>query len=90
MLVGLNPAHSHQHTKVDYLMNETPNIEKTLEHVNKYSAATLNQIKAIPEAHLNRIIAGQLKTTIKAHGPIVNDTIGSASKRITTQLLAIL
>lgn len=60
-----------------------------VEIVNKHSVATLNQLKNIDEAHLVRIIAGQLKTTIKAHGPIDLDGIGSAAKRIACQLLSV-
>lgn len=67
-----------------------PDIEKILSLINTWSATTINQIKAIPEAQLNRMIAGQLRTCIKAHGPITNDQIGSAAKRIATQLLAAL
>jgi hypothetical protein len=69
-------------------MTEQVDIDKVLALVNSYSAITLNQIKAIPESQLNRMIAGQLKTCITAHGPITNEGIGSAAKRIATQLLA--
>ncbi len=65
-------------------------IDKVLQAVNQYSATTISQIKGIPEAQLMRMISGQLRTTIKAHGPITMEQIGSASKRIATQLLAVL
>jgi len=65
-----------------------PEIDKLLTSINSWSASTINQIKMIPETHLNRMIAGQLKTCIKAHGPITNAQIGSAAKRISSQLLA--
>ncbi len=58
--------------------------------INRYSVKTIKQIKTIPEAHLNRIIAGQLRSCIYAHGPISNEFIGSAAKRISTALLAML
>lgn len=58
--------------------------------VNSYSITTLKQIKQIPESHLNRIIAGNLRSCIKAHGAVTLEHIGSAAKRITNQLLSIL
>lgn len=64
--------------------------DKLLEIVNKHSAATLNQLKNIDEAHLVRIIAGQLKSTIKVHGPVTMENIGSAAKRIACQLLSVI
>lgn len=60
------------------------------EIVNSYSVTTLKQLKQIPETHLIRIIAGNLRTCIKAHGPITVEHIGSAAKRITNQLLSVL
>lgn len=61
--------------------------ESILKTINNYTIQTLNQIKAIPEAHLTRIISGQLRSCIDAHGPITLETIGSAAKRITNTLL---
>lgn len=58
--------------------------------VNIYSATTLKQLKNINEAHLNRIVAGALRSTIEAHGPVSKELIGSASKRITNHLLGVL
>lgn len=60
------------------------------EVINRYSVKTIKQIKAIPEAHLNRIIAGQLRSCIKAHGPITLEFIGSAAKRIANDLLGMI
>ncbi len=57
------------------------------EVVNRYSVKTIKQLKSIPESHLNRIIAGQLRACIKTHGPITLEFIGSAAKRIANQLL---
>lgn len=67
-----------------------PNDAEITEVINKYSIKTIKQIKQIPESHLNRIIAGNLKSCIKAHGNISPELIGSAAKRITNQLLSIL
>ena len=64
--------------------------EKILDQINNYSATTLSQIRNIPETHLTKIIAGNLKTTIDAHGDINKSGIGSASKRIANQLLGLL
>lgn len=68
-------------------MNEQE--KEILELVNQWSAATINQLRNIPEAHLNRMVAGQLKNCIKAHGPITSACVGSAAKRITNQLLGV-
>lgn len=61
--------------------------EHILETINKWSATTIKQIHNIPESHLNRIIAGQLRSCIKAHGNITPELIGSAAKRIANSLL---
>jgi hypothetical protein len=63
--------------------------KELLDKINLWSATTIGQIQRIPESHLNRLIAGQLKACIKAHGPITPDNIGSAAKRISCQLLAV-
>jgi hypothetical protein len=63
--------------------------EDLLKLINSYSVTTIGQVKNIPESHLNRIIAGNLRSTIKAHGPITMEHIGSASKRIANQLLSV-
>ena len=61
--------------------------QKILKQINTYSASTLAQIKNIPESHLTKLIAGNLKSTIHAHGPIHPKDIGSAAKRIANNLL---
>lgn len=61
--------------------------QKILETINEYSATTINQIKNIPETHLTKIVAGNLRSTIDAHGDITKGDIGSAAKRIANQLL---
>jgi hypothetical protein len=63
--------------------------EKILKTINEYSATTIGQIKNIPEAHLTKIVAGNLRNTIDAHGDITKSGIGSAAKRIANQLLGI-
>ena len=37
---------------------------------------------------LSRLVTGGLRTAIDAHGPIVLDMIGSASKRVVSQIRA--
>jgi hypothetical protein len=65
------------------------NDDKILEHINNYSATTLKQIQAIPEVHLTKIVAGNLRSTIDAHGDITKHHIGSAAKRIANHLLGV-
>lgn len=64
--------------------------DKLLEHINAYSHTTLKQIQNIPEVHLTKLVAGNLKSTIDAHGDITKNEIGSAAKRIANQLLGII
>jgi hypothetical protein len=61
--------------------------ESLVKTINKYTVQTINQIKTIPETQLIRIISGQLRSCIDAHGPITAEHIGSAAKRITNHLL---
>ncbi len=63
--------------------------KKLLKAINSWSATTIKQIDTIPEIHLNKIIAGQLSSCITAHGNITPKHIGSVSKRMTKQILAI-
>ena len=63
---------------------------KLIKLINGYSVSTLKQLKNIPEQHLTRIVSGQLKSTIKAHGDITTTNLSSAAKRIVTQLLGVL
>ena len=63
---------------------------KLLEHINTYSHTTIKQIQNIPEVHLIKIVAGNLKSTIDAHGDITKNEIGSAAKRIANQLLGLI
>lgn len=64
--------------------------DKLLEHINTYSHTTLKQIQNIPEVHLTKIVAGNLRSTIDSHGDITKNEIGSAAKRIANQLLGII
>jgi hypothetical protein len=61
-------------------------MKKILDEINKHSAQTINQLNAIPQAHLSRIISGGLRDTINSHGPITKTKIGSATKRIVGNL----
>lgn len=45
---------------------------------------------AAMQERLERIVSGELRNTIKAHGPISDQWIGSATKRIVHQLCAYL
>jgi hypothetical protein len=40
----------------------------------------------IPEAQLNKIVCGALKSTINDHGPITKNMLGSAAKRVIGEI----
>jgi len=63
--------------------------DKILNQINEYSASTIKQIRNIPEAHLIKLVAGNLRSTIDAHGDITKHGIGSAAKRIANHLLGV-
>jgi hypothetical protein len=58
-----------------------------LENINSWSINTIRQLEEIPRTHLTKLIAGQLRACIDAHGPITKEVVGSAAKRIAHSLL---
>jgi len=74
------------------LLNKTvnqDNLDGVIKTINDYEKNNLDTIEKLKKDKLleTKRISGALKQTINAHGPITNNLIGSATKRIYGALL---
>lgn len=82
-----------KHKLQERLLNKTiteEDIEFILEAVKGYEEKNLETIDKLKKEKIyeTKRISGALKQTIHAHGPITNNFIGSATKRIYGSLLS--